>query len=746
MSTVPLSTRIRADVRDALLNQGPSPWPGLPAEFLFGVDVDRLDQHSINEVLVAMTELDRCRSYMAWLDYFFIAYLVTCLTDHRLDESAEYAQIVAEHIARTRNLANATTRRLVDEAIVMAIRLPKTGRALREGRISHSQFRTLIDRTSLLDPGPALHPNTALVDAAIADRLFERTGQWPATSLRDMADKIVFQHAPDAVREPRKRNLEKRGVFTHFEGDGTGEITGTMSAENITIAEKTISALADCACRKDPRTRRQRQADAMYSLLSGTQFRCDCGREDCPAVIPEPGCIPDVQIVLHVIADETTAAAIEERQRQQEQQEQRGRQVREQSAAASESDSSATESVVQSQRPESESVPEPEPVAEADAGPAQMSLLDESGPSDADSADAEQAPEPAPEPQPEPDADVGAARMSSRMESPEGNAPNGEGTPDAAVADTGDDSSGETPLSDAQKYIQRLRRDTARSSEDAIEWLVNAERRAQETAATSADTASTDAESGSAETVSAAETPIDGNLGYLVGQGAVIPEQILDLISRYPTTIRRMVPKGVNPEDVELPSALPSDPCRLSTALDTFIRIRHGECVIPACRGSAFDGDCDHVHEYDHEHPELGGQTTPDGLNAKCRGHHLQKTHSRWLDDQYRDENGRLVTVFTTPEGLNIPGPAETLEDFFGGLRRYRFADPPAAPPTPREPGVIPTSKRDRLAAKYERRRRERERNRARITDGVDPLNPPRPKRRKKRYPVVPDDGAPPPF
>jgi hypothetical protein len=168
--------------------------------------------------------------------------------------------------------------------------------------------------------------------------------------------------------------------------------------------------------------------------------------------------------------------------------------------------------------------------------------------------------------------------------------------------------------------------------------------------------------------------------------------------------------------------------------------------VIPACRGNAFDGDCDHVHEYDHEHPDLGGQTTPDGLNAKCRGHHLQKTHSRWLDDQYRDENGRLVTIFTTPEGLNIPGPAETLEDFFGGLRRYRFADPPAAPPTPREPGVISTSKRDRLAAKYERRRRERERNRDRITDGVDPLNPPRPKRRKKRYPVVPDDGAPPPF
>ncbi|MEP9415524.1 DUF222 domain-containing protein [Gordonia sp. VNQ95] len=691
MSSIPWSARIRGDVRDALLKQGPSPWPGLPPEFLFGVDPDRLDQHSINEVLVAMTELDRCRSYMAWLDSYFTAYVVRCLTDRPLDESAEYAQIAAEHISRTRNLAMVTTRRMLDEAIVMATRLPKTGRALREGRISHSQFRTLIDRTNLLDPGPALHPNTALVDAAIAERLFSRQGQWPATSLRDMVDKIVFQHAPDAVREPRKRNLDKRGVFTHFEGDGTGEITGTMSAENITIAEKTIAALADCACRKDPRTRRQRQADAMYSLLSGTQFACECGKEDCPADIPEPGCIPDVQIVLHVIADETTAAAIEERQQEQERQEQerqeqeRQAQGRGRSDAGDESGGGARQSVVQSRRtepkpasepdlePELEKEPEPEPATHTDTRAVQMTLPDECG-SDAESASAET--DVAAEPPPEPADD---------------------GPPDAAPDD-----------------------DT--------------------------DAAPADAESRSGSTVSAAEMPIDGNLGYLVGQGAVIPEQILDLISRYPTTIRRMVPKGVNPEDVELPSALPSDPYRLSTALDTFIRMRHGECVIPACRGSAFDGDCDHVHEYDHEHPELGGQTTPDGLNAKCRGHHLQKTHSRWLDDQYRDENGRLVTVFTTPEGLNIPGPAETLEDFFGGLRRYRFADPPAAPPAPREPGVIPTSKRDRLAAKYERRRRERERNRTRIADGVDPLNPPRPRRRKKRYPVVPDDGAPPPF
>ncbi len=103
------------------------------------------------------------------------------------------------------------------------------------------------------------------------------------------------------------------GVWTDNFIDGTGEITGVMAAENIRIAEKAVKALADTVCAHDGRKRNQRNSDAMFALLTGTIFECQCGRDDCDAEIP-----PDppaevvrsvsTEIVIHVVTD---AAVIE---------------------------------------------------------------------------------------------------------------------------------------------------------------------------------------------------------------------------------------------------------------------------------------------------------------------------------------------------------------------------------------------------------------------------------------------------
>ena len=51
-----------------------------------------------------------------------------------------------------------------------------------------------------------------------------------------------------------------------------------------------------------------RRSDAMFALLTGQQFACECGLADCPAVIPDARCLPQAQarIVLHVVCDEST--------------------------------------------------------------------------------------------------------------------------------------------------------------------------------------------------------------------------------------------------------------------------------------------------------------------------------------------------------------------------------------------------------------------------------------------------------
>ena len=169
------------------------------------------------------------------------------------------------------------------------------------------------------------------------------------------------------------------------------------------------------------------------------------------------------------------------------------------------------------------------------------------------------------------------------------------------------------------------------------------------------------------------------------------------------------------------PAALPGDPYRPTSACAEFVRVRDGYCTEPGCTRSAFTADVDHVAEYDHARPARGGATSSENLNAKCRPGHLHKTHGDWTDVQYRDDEGRLVTEYVTPEGFVIPGEAETLEDLFPNLRRIRFEQAAKAPPTPRiivperqgrqQQGRQPRTITERTAAKHAKRREERARN-----------------------------------
>ncbi|WP_171011692.1 HNH endonuclease signature motif containing protein, partial [Gordonia sp. ALPHA1B1] len=166
---------------------------------------------------------------------------------------------------------------------------------------------------------------------------------------------------------------------------------------------------------------------------------------------------------------------------------------------------------------------------------------------------------------------------------------------------------------------------------------------------------------------------------------------------------------------VVYPATHPGNGYRPTASCADFVRVRDGYCTEPGCTRSAFACDLDHVIEYDHTDPARGGATSSENLNAKCRPSHLFKTHGDWVDVQYRDDDGRLVTEYETPEGVTLPGDAETLEDTFPNLRRIRFEQAAQAPPTPR---VITTDNPERthsrLDAKLARRRQERARNKKR--------------------------------
>ncbi|MFC8281417.1 HNH endonuclease signature motif containing protein, partial [Rhodococcoides kroppenstedtii] len=180
----------------------------------------------------------------------------------------------------------------------------------------------------------------------------------------------------------------------------------------------------------------------------------------------------------------------------------------------------------------------------------------------------------------------------------------------------------------------------------------------------------------------AAEPELVDGVGFVAGLGIICGAHVRDLADD-PEAVIRPLGDGT---DTPLPATQPADLYRPSAALDTFIRARDRYCTWPGCSKPAWDGDLDHITEYDHTHPERGGQTSATGLGAKCRFHHLLKTFGDFVDDQYDDPDhpGRIIRTFTIPEGRTVLGPAYTGFDTHPGLDMIVFGDPPATGRTAR--------------------------------------------------------------
>ncbi|MEY1676709.1 DUF222 domain-containing protein [Gordonia sp. ABKF26] len=550
-------------------------WTDLPGEFVAGVDPARAAETDMVMLMGGLDATRRGESYLAWHRYQTIAAMTdrlvtTSASGFVMDGHADCAARIARQGAVSRRQAEI----LIDEAIALRDRLPDTADTLRDGILSQWQIRLILSRTELI---PADDPIIPALDAEIAGTLRRRSGVWDRARLRDMVDRLVFRHDPDAVRQRRKDAMDQRGVWTHELPDGTAELTAVMSAENVRISAKAVRVLADAVCKRDGRKRGHRQSDAMFALLTRTAFECQCADDEpCIADIPDPRSVLDAvraEIVIHVVTDAATLA-----------------------------------------------------------GAPGVGFLDEHGII----------------------SDEHVRDLAAR--------------PDATLTPV-------TPARTQPTYV-------ATNDDD--------HRRTAQRPASAEDTRADDDNGG-------ATTRSDGEPGDTTASVAVV----------YPAT---------HPGNGYRPTASCAD----------FVRVRDGYCTEPGCTRSAFACDLDHVTEYDHTDPARGGATSSENLNAKCRPSHLLKTHGDWVDVQYRDEGGRLVTEYETPEGVTLPGDAETLEDTFPNLRRIRFEQAAQAPPTPHIIASVDNSERttSRLDAKLARRRQERARNR-KAREELDRLDPP---------------------
>ena len=117
--------------------------------------------------------------------------------------------------------------------------------------------------------------------------------------LAAQVDQIVARVDRDAVRRRREQQAD-REISIWDTGDGLTEVFGRLLTPDAHAVDARLDALAATVCAEDPRTRKQRRADAMGALAaSADRLGCRCGQPDCPtAAAPPPS-----PVVIHVVAE-----------------------------------------------------------------------------------------------------------------------------------------------------------------------------------------------------------------------------------------------------------------------------------------------------------------------------------------------------------------------------------------------------------------------------------------------------------
>ncbi|MFW0872458.1 DUF222 domain-containing protein [Rhodococcoides corynebacterioides] len=623
--------------------------------------------------LDALVDLAAGAGYLEWRRYQHVAALHTdlVLAEEDRDERAvdAFAQCAAR-IATALSVSQYVAERILDSAVALRDRLPRVFECLRDGVVSPAHIRTIVSRTELIHG----RSYQGLVDADIADAL-RKPGSWSTGRVRDLCDQMVYRRDPDAVRERRDDALKGRCFFTEAGLDGLATVGATMSAERAAIVARVVERLAAQVCKHDSRTKTARASDALFALVKHAPFGCDCARPDCTFTVVDADEVAAnaARIVIHVVTDTTTLTGPAPATTNA------GTNTAAAAEAAAEPATHARTQDAGTTAAAAEEVAVEEVVVEKTAA--------DTATSDAVAADAVAADEVAVD-------EVAAAETTAEAAAADGVAAEAVTTDEAAVEGT--------------------------AADDVVAEAVSTDEVAAE------DVAAEDvaAEAATDEVAVESESELVDGVGYIPGLGIVSGAHIRDLASD-PAAIIRPLGDGT---DTPLPATQPAHPYRPSAALNTYIRARDQYCTWPGCTRPAWDGDLDHITEYDHHHPERGGQTTATGLGAKCRFHHLLKTFGDFVDDQYPDPDnpGRIIRTFTIPEGRTVLGPAYTGHDTHPGLDMIVFGDPPDAgtkkPSTSGEPEPEPTRPAPRTEQKHARRRQERNRNRLRnALNGVAP-------------------------
>lgn len=250
-------------------------------------DAGRAEARAAAERLVAVGELFvlRCRD-----------------SGERAHWATDTWEAVAAQVAATLHCSVAMGSSYLRYATALRDRLPEVGKVFQAGDIDYRAFQTIVFRTDLITDGDVL----ARADARLA-ALLSRSPSVTRGGLAAAVDQVVADVDPDAVRRAAKA-ADERFLDVIANESGMAWVEGNVVAAAGKALDRRLDELAATVCGADPRTRRQRRADALGALAAGAErLVCGCGSADCCAAAPVRGS----NVVIHVIAEQASVDGAE---------------------------------------------------------------------------------------------------------------------------------------------------------------------------------------------------------------------------------------------------------------------------------------------------------------------------------------------------------------------------------------------------------------------------------------------------
>jgi hypothetical protein len=171
------------------------------------------------------------------------------------------------------------------------------GKVFRAGDIDYRAFQTIAFRTDLITDTDVM----ARVDARLAV-LLSRRPTLTRGGLAAAVDRVVAKVDRDAVRRAAKA-ANDRYLDVVADESGMSWVEGKVFPTAGNALDRRLDELAATVCEADPRSRRQRRADALGALAAGSdRLVCGCGRADCHAA----ALATKTNVVIHVVAEQAT--------------------------------------------------------------------------------------------------------------------------------------------------------------------------------------------------------------------------------------------------------------------------------------------------------------------------------------------------------------------------------------------------------------------------------------------------------